>query len=153
MPIAPSPRRPRVKDFTVTACQLCEAPGVGVLWQDSFCRVVYVGDADYPGTCRVILNRHVGEMTDLTPRERSRLMKVVFATESALRTVARPDKINLASLGNAVPHVHWHVIPRYLDDGHFPRSIWAQPVRRGRPREAPDRRKIAWRIKALLGDA
>ena len=153
MPIAPGRTRNRVKEFTVKSCELCDGDAVGVLWQDSFCRVVSVGDADYPGMCRVILNRHVGEMTDLTPRERSRLMKVVFATESALRVVARPDKINLASLGNVVPHLHWHVIPRYLDDGHFPRPIWAQPVRSPRRRAAPDRRKLARRLKALLGNA
>lgn len=135
------------------SCELCDGAAVGVLWQDSFCRVAYVGDADYPGMCRVILNRHVGEMTDLTPRERSRLMKVVFATESALRVVTRPDKINLASLGNIVPHLHWHVIPRYLDDGHFPRPIWARPVRLPRRRAAPDRRKLARRLEALLGNA
>ena len=153
MPIAAARTRKRVKKFTVKGCELCDSGPVGVLWQDSFCRVVSVGDADYPGMCRVILNRHVGEMTDLTPRERSRLMKVVFATESALRVVARPDKINLASLGNVVPHLHWHVIPRYLDDGHFPRPIWAQPVRSPRRRAAPDRRKLARGLKALLGNA
>lgn len=153
MPVAPAPRRPRVKKFTVAGCELCEAVRAGVLWQDSFCRVVAVGDPDYPGTCRVILNRHAGEMTDLTARERSRLMKVVLATESALRVVARPDKINLASLGNAVPHLHWHVIPRYFDDRHFPRSIWAQPVRSPRRRRAPDRHQLARKLKALLGNA
>lgn len=142
--------RRRVNEFTVNGCELCDGASVGVLWQDSFCRVAYIEDADYPGFCRVILNRHAGEMTDLTPRERSRLMKVVFATESALRMVAHPDKINLASLGNVVPHLHWHVIPRYRDDGHFPRPIWARRMRWARERVAPDRQELARRLKALL---
>lgn len=153
MPIAPGRPRSRVKEFTVKGCELCDSERVGVLWQDSFCRVAYVDSSDYPGFCRVILNRHAGEMTDLTPRERFRLMKVVFATESALRMVAHPDKINLASLGNVVPHLHWHVIPRYRDDRHFPRPIWARRVRPPRQRVPPDRQEIARRLKALLAVA
>jgi diadenosine tetraphosphate (Ap4A) HIT family hydrolase len=56
-------------------------------------------------------------------------MKVVFATEQALIASVQPDKMNLASLGNQVPHVHWHVIPRFRDDPHFPNPIWGQKVR------------------------
>jgi diadenosine tetraphosphate (Ap4A) HIT family hydrolase len=48
----------------------------------------------------------------------------VFALEAALRELLRPDKINLASLGNMTPHLHWHVIPRFRDDPHFPNPIW-----------------------------
>jgi diadenosine tetraphosphate (Ap4A) HIT family hydrolase len=57
------------------------------------------------------------------------LMDVVFATERALRRIMQPDKINLASLGNVVPHLHWHVIPRWRDDSHFPAPIWAAATR------------------------
>jgi diadenosine tetraphosphate (Ap4A) HIT family hydrolase len=87
----------------------------------------------------VVIERHVKEMTDLAPPERARLMNAVFATEAALRDVLRPRKINLASLGNAVPHLHWHVIPRYGDDPHFPQPVWAKPARERTPRAAPDR--------------
>lgn len=56
-------------------------------------------------------------------------MHVVFAVESALRDLLHPDKINLASLGNATPHLHWHVIPRFRGDPHFPDPIWGAPLR------------------------
>jgi len=106
-------------------CPLCDSPGGELLWQDDFCRVVHVTDTPaYPGFCRVILNRHVKEMTDLAPAERSRLMMAVMKTEQAVRDALNPDKINLASLGNVVPHLHWHVIPRFADDPHFPDPIW-----------------------------
>ena len=95
------------------------------LWQDDFCRVIWVADAHYPGFCRVILNAHCKEMSDLAPAQRHRLMNVVFAVEAAIREVVRPDKINLASLGNVVPHLHWHVIPRWQNDVNFPDAIWA----------------------------
>jgi diadenosine tetraphosphate (Ap4A) HIT family hydrolase len=71
----------------------------------------------------VILNAHVKEMTDLSLDDRQALLQVVLATESALREVMAPDKVNLASLGNVVPHLHWHVIPRFADDPHFPNPV------------------------------
>lgn len=113
------------------ACELCDSLGGEMLWQDDFCRVVLVSDSHYPGFCRVILSRHIKEMTDLTESERSRLMAVVFAVEAAVREVTNPVKINLASLGNVVPHLHWHVIPRFADDRHFPNPVWGEAKREG----------------------
>lgn len=115
-------------------CPLCAPSGESVLWRDDILRVILVADPDYPAFCRVILNRHVKEMTDLPPDERQRLMQAVFAVETALRELLAPDKINLASLGNQVPHLHWHVIPRFSDDRHYPDPVWAAPRRAGTPR-------------------
>lgn len=106
-------------------CPLCADDGGEVLWRDDLCRVIRVDDPSYPGFCRVIFNAHVMEMTDLPPEQRQRLMDVVWATEAGVREVCAPDKINLASLGNMVPHLHWHVIPRWQDDPCFPDAIWA----------------------------
>ncbi len=113
------------------ACDLCDNDGGEILWESMLCRIVLVNDPDYPGFCRVILNRHVKEMTDLDPSERSLLMRVLLAVESAVREVMNPDKINLASFGNMTPHVHWHVIPRFTDDRHFPNSVWGEAQREG----------------------
>jgi diadenosine tetraphosphate (Ap4A) HIT family hydrolase len=77
----------------------------------------------------VILKRHAREMGDLSREEREALMDVVFATEAAVRETMQPDKMNLASLGNMTPHVHWHVVPRFRDDRHFPNPIWGAPQR------------------------
>ncbi len=110
-------------------CLLCVEEGGTVLWRDDFCRIVRAPGDGYPGLCRVVLNRHVSEMTDLADPERSRLMRAVFAAESALRGLYRPDKMNLASFGNLVPHLHWHVIPRAADDPHFPDPAWGPPRR------------------------
>jgi diadenosine tetraphosphate (Ap4A) HIT family hydrolase len=130
-------------------CELCDTAGGELLWQDDFCRVVLVNDADYPGFCRVILGRHIKEMTDLQEGERSRMMRVVFAVEAAVREMLQPDKINLASLGNVVPHLHWHVIPRFEDDRHFPNPIWGEAKREG---AVPllDKARLKQRIQALL---
>ena len=114
---------------TRDACEFCDSPGGTVLWQDDFCRVVRADEPDYPGFCRVILARHAREMTDLPVRDRNRLMDVVFTVERAVRDAMAPHKMNVASLGNMVPHVHWHVIPRFSDDRHFPGPVWAAPRR------------------------
>jgi diadenosine tetraphosphate (Ap4A) HIT family hydrolase len=111
------------------SCDLCKTSAHKILWQDDFCRVVLLNDADYPAYCRVELLEHIKEMTDLAPENRTRLMKVVFSVETALREVVKPDKINLASLGNKTPHLHWHIIPRFADDKHFPNSHWGEVVR------------------------
>lgn len=97
-----------------------------MLWQDDFSRVVLADEPDYPGFLRVILAAHVKEMSDLAPVDQRHLLDVVLATEAALREVLTPDKVNLASLGNVVPHLHWHVIPRFADDPHFPNAVWGE---------------------------
>ncbi|HEY3299749.1 MAG TPA: HIT family protein [Methylophilaceae bacterium] len=114
-------------------CELCKTAGGELLWQDEFCRVVSVNDHDYPGFCRVILNSHTKEMSDLTLEEQGRLMTVVFLVEQVIRDVMNPDKINLASLGNKTPHMHWHIIPRYQKDKHFPNPIWGTSMRENYP--------------------
>lgn len=117
-------------------CALClPSPHHEILWQDNFCRVVLLNDIDYPAYCRVELVDHVAEMTDLTPDDRARTMDVVFAVEAALREVINPDKINLACFGNKTPHVHWHVIPRFEEDKHFPNSYWGEATKNGKPYE------------------
>jgi diadenosine tetraphosphate (Ap4A) HIT family hydrolase len=113
-------------------CELCIAKGETLLWRNQHCRAILVADADYPGFCRVVWNDHIKEMTDLSKQMRAELMNTVFAVESAVREVMQPVKINLASLGNMTPHLHWHVIPRYIDDKHFPNPIWAAPLRNER---------------------
>ena len=137
-------------NLTVADCELCKSAFEIPIWQDDFCRVILVNEPDYPGFCRVILHEHIKEMSDLPPDARSRLMNAVFATESALRELLAPDKINLASLGNAVPHLHWHVIPRWHDDRHFPKSIWAEPERKGRARPPVDPAKLAQLLKKAM---
>lgn len=72
-------------------------------------------------------------MTDLDPNDRRHAMNVVFAVETALRALAAPDKINLAALGNMVPHLHWHVIARFDWDSHFPQAVWGPRQREVRP--------------------
>jgi diadenosine tetraphosphate (Ap4A) HIT family hydrolase len=126
----------------VDGCELCEL-AVPTVYRDDKLSVILVDDANYPGFCRVIWNGHVREMSDLAAADRLLLNEAVWHVEAAVREVMAPTKVNLASLGNVVPHLHWHVIPRYADDAHFPNPVWAQTVRQ------PDEQSLAAR-RALL---
>jgi diadenosine tetraphosphate (Ap4A) HIT family hydrolase len=108
-------------------CPLCRHDGGLLLVSNADFRVVEVDDADYPGFTRVIWNAHIAEMTDLAPAQRDVLMQAVWTVEQIQRNVFQPDKINIASLGNMVAHLHLHVIPRWRDDRHFPDAVWAAP--------------------------
>lgn len=111
-------------------CDLCENVGGELLFQNTRLRVVAVtgADAAYKGFCRVIWNEHVKEMADLARDDKNDLMDAVYRVEAALISALRPAKMNLASLGNMTPHLHWHVIPRFQDDPAYPRPIWAHAL-------------------------
>ena len=113
------------------SCPLCEAQNERLIWRDAHCRAINTPEPAYPAFCRVVWHAHVAEMSDLPVAEREHLMGVVWAVEEALRELMKPDKINLAALGNRVPHLHLHVIPRFHDDAHFPDAVWAEPKRSG----------------------
>lgn len=110
-------------------CPFCAGDGGEVVWHDAVLRVILPAEAGYPGFARVVWRAHVAEMSDLPETARAHVMRAVFAVEMAQRTVMAPHKVNVASLGNMVPHVHWHVIPRYRDDAHFPGSVWSASQR------------------------
>lgn len=112
-------------------CVFCDVDGGQLLWRDAKLRVIAPEEADHPGFLRVVWNAHVAEMTDLEPADRDHLMHVVFTVEAVLRAVLQPHKVNLASFGNVVPHLHWHVIPRFREDAQFPNPVWGARLREG----------------------
>ena len=109
-------------------CELCELKAPTV-YRDDKLSVIIVDDAAYPGFCRVIWNDHVKEMSELSREDRLTINEAVYQVELALVGVMKPLKVNLASLGNMVPHLHWHLIPRFEDDAQFPSPVWAPAVR------------------------
>jgi diadenosine tetraphosphate (Ap4A) HIT family hydrolase len=135
---------------------LCSTPGGDLIWSDERCRVILVEGDDaalYPGFCRVIWTAHVAEMTELSAADSAHMMSVVRATEQAVRATVSPDKVNLASLGNVVPHLHWHIIPRWRDDACFPRPIWATALRQAPARPAPDKTRLQAAFTAAFASA
>lgn len=106
-------------------CELCAQDGGILIVRTDKLRVIRALDEDHPAFYRVIWNDHVAEWTDLVPEHRSHIMQAVAKVETVLREALKPSKINLASLGNMVPHLHWHVIARFDWDARWPAPVWA----------------------------
>ncbi len=120
----------------VNDCVLCAEDGGTLIWKNDRLRVIAVHEPDLPGYTRVIWHAHIQEMSDLDTAQRDLFMRVVFQVEEVQREVLHPDKINLASLGNMTPHLHWHIVPRWRDDPWFPDSIWAPRRQHDAPADA-----------------
>ena len=128
------------------SCVLCDTDGGELIWRGELLRVIRAEEAGFPAFYRVIWNPHVAEFSDLSAAERAHCMEAVALVEQALREQLQPSKINLAALGNMVPHLHWHVIARFDWDSHFPAPVWA-PARRDRV--AANERELIRRLPAL----
>ena len=132
--------------MTDSSCPLCASAGGTLVWQGAHLRVIRADEAGFPAFYRVVWQGHVAEFSDLSSAERQHCMDAVVVVESALREFLQPTKINLAALGNVVPHLHWHVIARFEGDSHFPAPVWAAAVR---DRDAQAEAVVAERLPAL----
>jgi diadenosine tetraphosphate (Ap4A) HIT family hydrolase len=91
---------------------------------------LYLGkNQTYRGHCSLIFDlRHASRPDQLTAEEWTAYCADLFAAQRAVVTVTRPDHINVESLGNVVPHLHWHIIPRYVGDPRWGMPIWTTPL-------------------------
>jgi diadenosine tetraphosphate (Ap4A) HIT family hydrolase len=132
-------------------CPLCrEDGGLLVARHERFriIRATGADAADCPGFYRVVWNEHVAEFSDLSEAEQRLCLRAVSAVERVLREQLQPTKVNLAALGNMVPHLHWHVIARHDWDSRWPAPVWAAPQR-----EADQARLAALRERLPACDA
>lgn len=110
-------------------CPLCTEDGGLLVAELEVCRVIRAGEPGFPASYRVVLTDHVAEWSDVPIADQLDVMRVVNVVETTLRDHLHPTKINLASLGNVVAHVHWHVVARFDWDSHFPAPIWGRAQR------------------------
>jgi diadenosine tetraphosphate (Ap4A) HIT family hydrolase len=110
-------------------CELCREAGGTLVFQSAHWRVIRADDPAFPAFYRVVWRAHVAEWSDLALADQAALMGAVGTVERVLRASLAPTKINLASLGNVVPHLHWHVIARFDWDSRFPAPVWAAAAR------------------------
>ena len=115
--------------MTDLACPLCDTDGGLLVFRNETLRIIQATEAGFPAFYRVIWNRHVAEFSDLSATERQICMHAVVKVEQVLRSELQPAKINLAALGNMVPHLHWHIVARFAWDSHFPAPVWSAPQR------------------------
>lgn len=124
---------PLPPEGALAGCPLCEGLGGALVWQGPRFRVIRADEAGFPAFYRLVWSAHVAEFSDLSAADRQACTEGVTAIEQVLRIHLRPTKVNLATLGNQVAHLHWHVIARFADDSHFPGPVWA-PAQRERDR-------------------
>jgi diadenosine tetraphosphate (Ap4A) HIT family hydrolase len=84
-------------------------------------------DQFFPGWTVVVLNRHATELWELARAERHALIDNVAALARALAEVYEARKLNYELLGNELPHIHWHLVPRRVDDPAPRRPVWTHP--------------------------
>ena len=88
--------------------------------------VVLNRDQFFPGYTLLFTKQHVTELFHLDRAVRVALMEEICMVAKVLHTQFHPDKINYELLGNMVPHIHWHLVPRFMNDPLWPRPIWAE---------------------------
>lgn len=84
-------------------------------------------DQYFPGYCFLLSRDHVTELFHLEPQVRQGLLEELNLAARVLADLFRPDKMNYELLGNQVPHMHWHLVPRFVEDPLWPRPIWSEP--------------------------
>ena len=104
-------------------CLLCCSLDENIIISNNLFRIIAVDNSDYPGYLNLVTNNHYKELTDLPMSEAQKIFLALYTIEQAVRQVYQCNKINLFSFGNKVMHCHWHIVPRYCNDKHFPNSI------------------------------
>lgn len=89
-------------------------------------------DQFFRGYSFVTLKWHEEELYQLSEKDRKDFLEDMSTVAEALAKALHPNKMNYELLGNGMPHLHWHLVPRYTTDPMWGRPIWAGPRRRKR---------------------
>jgi diadenosine tetraphosphate (Ap4A) HIT family hydrolase len=133
-----------------TECPLCQSPERAVVAVLPSGRVELVNDADFVGYSVLVYHRHAIELYDLNQEERRQLIEDVARVAQAIAGQCRPAKFNYEILGNVVPHLHCHIIPRYPDDGYWGGPLWWRPVEKRRELSRHEYEALADTLRAAL---
>jgi diadenosine tetraphosphate (Ap4A) HIT family hydrolase len=89
-------------------------------------------DQAFEGYTFLTLKWHEEELYELADKDRKQFLEDMSLVANALSKTFKPDKMNYELLGNSMPHLHWHLVPRYTSDPMWGRPIWAGNRRRKR---------------------
>lgn len=117
--------------MAAAACPLCqkvsalqELPGDEVVWQFPGA-VAFLGPWQfYEGYCVLVARQHATELSRLTDGERRAHLDEMCLLARAIEECFQPHKLNYELLGNQVPHLHWHLFPRYQADAERLKPVW-----------------------------
>ena len=112
------------------ACDACLGrwPDPGDRIADLGATVAYLHvDQFFPGWTVLVLQHHATELFQLSREARSALIEELSRAAAALHAAFEPIKVNYAYLGNVLPHLHWHLIPRLVGDLAPREAVWVVP--------------------------
>jgi len=142
--------------MTAAACPMCDLivkEGELHVADLPTARVYFNEDQFFPGWVYVVLRRHATELYELSPAERAAHVEDVSRVAGALAAVYRPAKMNYELLGNQVPHIHWHLVPRLAGDPDPQWPVW-RTAHDPKPLATEDRiARIAAIRRAIAGPA
>jgi diadenosine tetraphosphate (Ap4A) HIT family hydrolase len=112
---------------------LCAAAGLeralGLVPRLSASSLYLAKNQTYRGQCQLVFDRrHAARVDELTADEYEAFSRDLFTAQNAVVRTVRPDHVNIESLGNVVPHLHWHIVPRYVGDARWGMPIWTTPL-------------------------
>lgn len=97
----------------------------------TLCRVLLANDCQYPWLILVPMRNDIKEVIDLSEQEQALMWLESAKVSKMMKSCYKPDKLNIAALGNMVPQLHLHHVARYTSDAAWPAPIWglhpAQP--------------------------
>jgi diadenosine tetraphosphate (Ap4A) HIT family hydrolase len=109
------------------------------------CRVLRFNDRAYPWLILVPRRDGTKEIIDLDPADQQTLIGEIARASRAIGKVLKPEKLNVAALGNVVPQLHVHVIGRFTDDPAWPRPVWGVQAPRPFTGKEAEAEVIQWR--------
>lgn len=95
-----------------------------VIGELPLCRLLLMDDARYPWLILVPRIAGARELIDLDESDQRSLLAELAGVGRALEALLKPDKLNIAALGNVVPQLHVHLVARFTDDAAWPRPVW-----------------------------
>ena len=110
------------------SCLLCTNINEIIIINNRLFRIVIIDNQDYPGYLNLITNKHFKELTDMSLIDAKKIFSAIYKIEQIIKIIYQCDKVNIFSFGNKVMHVHWHIVPRYINDKHFPNSIFGEII-------------------------
>lgn len=135
-------------DFSLDPQLAADTVAVGDL---ALCSVLLMDDARFPWLVLVPRRPGMSELTDLTAADSAILMEEMRIAVGVMQALAKPDKVNVAALGNVVAQLHVHVVGRFLSDPAWPSPVWGVGVRNPYPPHALA--QMVERLRALFAAA
>ena len=117
------------------------------LWQNELLRIE-IEESEIPWL-KIFTQYPYREMSEVPADIKMEIYRLLDLIEKEMLSYYKPTKINIASFGNYLPHVHWHIMARFKEDSYFPEPMWGSRQREGKL-ELPSREIFLKRLVSVL---